>query len=847
MANDKNKKRVNENKNENINKDTKSMTKDTKSIENDNNSVKKDTKSIGKNADNSLENAKKPEESGTSKKEEYVTTVDPEEELFKNEDKKDPKITGDDKVKADDSKTKEDAKAKADDPNTKEDAKAKADDPKTKEDAKAKADDSKTKEDAKAKADDSKTKEDAKVKTDDSKTKEDAKAKVDTSKEKDDDKTDLDSFKEAQDTNDSADEDDNDEDIARAQKKARFWKAFDIGQIVLIFVLLFVCLFGTYKLYQNMTAVRFTRALALAQSAQNNGDYADAIKYYEQAIGVDSKSLIAYEELANCYATLNDTENVMNVLYNGWLNTSDQSMLDNYISLKLNSVIATIQTSGGSFEAVEDVLDVLKIDGSNEDALQLLSTLYSYCMIDKNSSGDSVLFWSMDEDEATFDQYIGAVSSMLDIYEMYPSDELEMLIARYIIPEGNVVWINTKNCSDYALLVKDARTLLGESSSLNSFIACLEDADKVSGVFDSIWPLIESGDVEPFRDFMISDDVISLKEYLISGEDQYLELEMENAFCQEGIVMTLEDNLWTYHFPDFSENPATKGVITLQLTYDEVQTAEEAKAEIAELESEESAIEDASEDVSEDAVEDDSDDDFENASKDASENASNGASEDASKDALEDASKDASEDAYIDNSEDETDLEENAEDEEVIRSGKISMNYEPSVSGGTYFPHVTYYLTCEYEGELTNYTYQEVITSEDGSKTRTTINNWGDENLETVIDEELEEEEEEDTSSDNVNTQPANTNEEPADTGATPNVIVDPETGAMYDPNTGLQIDPGTGFYIDPATGLYIDPNTWTYIDPATGAVVDPNAAAQTPDAATPEAAPDAAAQGAGA
>ena len=794
MANDKNKKRVNENKNENINKDTKSMTKDTKSIENDNNSVKKDTKSIGKNADNSLENAKKPEESGTSKKEEYVTTVDPEEELFKNEDKKDPKITGDDKVKADDPKTKEDAKAKADDPKTKEDAKVKAD----------------------------------------------------TSKEKDDDKTDSDSFKEAQDTNDSADEDDNDEDIARAQKKARFWKAFDIGQIVLIFVLLFVCLFGTYKLYQNMTAVRFTRALALAQSAQNNGDYADAIKYYEQAIGVDSKSLIAYEELANCYATLNDTENVMNVLYNGWLNTSDQSMLDNYISLKLNSVIATIQTSGGSFEAVEDVLDVLKIDGSNEDALQLLSTLYSYCMIDKNSSGDSVLFWSMDEDEATFDQYIEAVSSMLDIYEMYPSDELEMLIARYIIPEGNVVWINTKNCSDYALLVKDARTLLGESSSLNSFIACLEDADKVSGVFDSIWPLIESGDVEPFRDFMISDDVISLKEYLISGEDQYLELEMENAFCQEGIVMTLEDNLWTYHFPDFSENPATKGVITLQLTYDEVQTAEEAKAEIAELESEESAIEDASEDVSEDAVEDDSDDDFENASKDASENASNGASEDASKDALEDASKDASEDAYIDNSEDETDLEENAEDEEVIRSGKISMNYEPSVSGGTYFPHVTYYLTCEYEGDIVNYTYQEVITSEDGTKTRTTINNWGDEDLETVIDEELEEEEE-DTSSDNVNTQPANTNEEPADTGATPNVIVDPETGAMYDPNTGLQIDPGTGFYIDPATGLYIDPNTWTYIDPATGAVVDPNAAAQTPDAATPEAAPDAAAQGAGA
>lgn len=791
MANDKNNKRVNENKNENIDKDTKSREKDTKSMNNDtkntendnsvkndtksieDNNVKKDTKGIEKNTDDSLESTKKTEESDASKKEEYVTTVDPEEALFENEEQKDSEAGSLD-LGSEDSKEKN--------------------------------------------KDDTRTL---------------------SSKE------DKDASGSGDDTSDSADEDDNDEDIARAQKKARFWKAFDIGQIVLIFVLLFVCLFGTYKLYQNMTAVRFTRALALAQSAQNNGDYAGAIKYYEQAIGVDSKSLIAYEELANCYATLNDTENVMNVLYNGWLNTSDQSMLDNYISLKLNSVIATIQTSGGSFEAVEDVLDVLKIDGSNEDALQLLGTLYSYCMIDKNSSGDSVLFWSMDEDEATFDQYIEAVSSMLDIYEIYPSDELEMLIARYIIPEGNVVWINTRNCSDYALLVKDARTLLGESSSLNSFIACLEDADKVSGVFDSIWPLIESGDVEPFRDFMISDDVISLKEYLISGEDQYLELEMENAFCQEGIVMTLEDNLWTYHFPDFSENPATKGVITLQLTYDEVQAAEEAKAEIAEqaeLESEESANEDASEDVSEDAVEDDSNDDFENASKDASkdasENASNGASEDASKDASEEASKD--------NSEDETDLEENAEeDEEVIRSGKISMNYEPSVAGGTYFPHVTYYLTCEYEGELVNYTYQEVITSEDGTKTRTTISNWGDEDLETVVDEELEEEE--DTSSDNVTTQPAQTNEEPAATTTTPNVIVDPETGAMYDPNTGLQIDPSTGFYIDPATGLYIDPNTWTYIDPATGAVVDPNAAAQTPDAATPEAAPDAAAQGAGA
>ena len=582
-----------------------------------------------------------------------------------------------------------------------------------------------------------------------------------------------------------------------APKKKDSGKAFDIGQIVVIVALLGVCLFGAYKLYQNMTAVRLTRALALAQNAQNNGDYASAIKYYEQAIGIDSKSVIAYEELANCYATLDDTENVMNVLYSGWQNIGDQSMLDNYISLKLNTVIATIQTSGGSFDAVSDVLDVLKIDGDNEDALQLLGTLYSYCMIDKNSSGDSVLLWDTDDENSVFNAYLESVSTMLDVYEVSPSDELEMLIARYIIPEGNVVWIGLDNCSDYALLVEDAKNLLGDSSSLESFIGCLEDAIKVSAVFDGIWSSVDGDDVEAFRDFMISEDVISLKQSLIDGEDSYLEIEMENAFCQEGIVLTLDDNTWTYHFPDFSENQDTEGVITLLLTYEEVQSAKQAiEANAVAIDEEET--EEATTDIENEMAFEDAD------------------SEDAGTAATDIEDSDA-EDTDIENAD-----AEDTDTQEEIKVGSISMNYEPTVEGGNYFPHTTYYFTCDYEGDLVNYTYQQVITNEDGTKTRTTISNWGDEELETIVDEEVSEEET--SASDTTAASWVAPVEDSVDTDNSSDAIVDPETGIMIDPNTGLQIDPATGFLIDPATGLYIDPNTWTYIDPATGAVVDPNA-----------------------
>ena len=593
---------------------------------------------------------------------------------------------------------------------------------------------------------------------------------------------------------DSSDEEDA-EGLAKAAKKEKFWKAFDIGQIVAIIVLLFVALFGTYKLYQNMTAVRLTRALALAQAAQNDGDYATAIDYYEQAISIDSKSVIAYEELANCYATLNDTDNVMNVLYSGWKNIGDQSMLDNYISLKLNDVIATIQTSGGSFEAVEEVLDVLKIDGANEDALQLLGTLYSYCMIDKNTSGDNVLFWEDDDENSSFAKYKEAVSSMLDIYEVSPSEELEMLISRYIIPEGNVVWIGLDNCSDYALLIQDASNLLGESSSLDSFIGCLENAVVAQGVFDKIWPEIEDGDIEPFRDFMISDEILSYKDALINGEDPYLEIEMENAFCQEGIILTLLDNSWTYHFLDYSENNNTNGVITLQLTYEEVQASKTAVEEAVENEDLEAADE-VTEDESQEA-----------STASISEDTAVAEESESTQESLEES------DVYS---------EESLEEEEII-VGSISMNYEPSVTGGKYFPHVTYYMTCDYEGEIVTYTYQKVITIEDGTKTRTTVENWGDEELETIADESVEEETE--TTTQDTTTQQTQTQDDSASTENTSNVIVDPETGAMIDATTGLEIDPATGFLKDPATGLYIDPNTWTYIDPATGAVVDPNAA----------------------
>ncbi len=620
------------------------------------------------------------------------------------------------------------------------------------------------------------------------------------------------------DVNDGADKKESDTKVLDAKKgsKEKKWTAFDIGQIVVIVLLLFVCLFGTYKLYQNLTAVRFTKALALAQNYQSNGDYASAIKYYQQAISIDSKSAVAYEELANCYATLGDTEHVMNVLYSGWQNIGDQTMLDNYISLKLNSVIASIQTSGGSFEAVKNVLDVLKIDGTNENALQLLGTLYSYCMIDKNSSGDSVLFWESEEENTIFSQYLEAVSTMLDIYEVSPSDELEMLIARYIMPEGNVVWIGLNNCSDYALLVQDASDLLGESSSLSSYEGCLEEAANVSGVFTKLWTKVSEDDVDAFRDFMISDKLLAFKDALVAGEYPYLELEMENTFCQEGVILTLEDNSWTYHFPDFSENLSTKGVITLQLTYDEVQAAEQAIEEAKEngtLENTEETVE-----SQEDATVDSSDESSENSSEESSQDEAN----------LDDASKDTETDDAADTS----DSAAEASTEEEIKSGKVIMNYEPAVHGTSYFPHTTYYFVCEYEGDVVTYKYQQVITLEDGTKTRTTIDNWGDEELETVVDEDLEEETETEETPAPTQTQPQETN-----TQTTPDVIVDPETGAMYDPNTGLQIDPATGFLIDPATGLYIDPNTWTYIDPATGAVVDPNAPATEETPADPNAA----------
>ena len=738
------------------------------------------------NKENNSNDIDKTKTAGASEKEEKTS---------EKEEKTSEKV--EEKADSEKSSGKDDEKSDPEKSSGKDDEKSDSEKSSGKDDEKADSEKTSEKDDQKSDSEKSSGKDDEKTDSEKSSGKDDEKSDSEKSSEKD---------KEKADENESSDKEEENADTDKDSKKDKKWTAFDIGQIVVIVALLFVCLLGTYKLYQNLTAVRFTKAIALAQNAQNNGDYATAIKYYGQAISIDSKSAVAYEELANCYATLGDTEHVMSVLYSGWQNIGDQTMLDNYISLKLNGVIASIQTSGGSFDAVEDVLDVLKIDGNNENALQLLGTLYSYCMIDKNSSGDSVLFWESDAENSAFAEYLEAVSTMMDIYEVSPSDELEMLIARYIMPEGNVLWIGLNNCSDYALLVQDASTLLGESSSLTSFEGCLEEAVNVSGVFTKFWSKISEDDVDAFRDFMISDKVLDFREALVEGQYPYLELEMENTFCQEGIVLTLEDNCWTYHFPDFSENLKTQGVITLELTYDEVQSAEEA-------------IEEAKENGTLGQTEE------------TAEATEGSAAEESSVDAAEDSSVEASTDELEDDSqEDETEEETGTADsaseastQEEVRSGKVIMNYEPAVQGDSYFPHMTYYFVCEYEGDVVTYKYQQVITSEDGTKTRTTVDNWGDEELETVIDENLEEETESTETVAPTQTQPQDNS---SNTQTTPDVIVDPETGAMYDPNTGLQIDPATGFYIDPATGLYIDPNTWTYIDPATGAVVDPNAPA---------------------
>ncbi len=351
----------------------------------------------------------------------------------------------------------------------------------------------------------------------------------------------------------------------RVYKKRR--ETVDVRKLAVVIAATVVAVLCGYFVYSHLPFVKVNKAIAAGNKYSQSSNYEEAISSYLEALAIDSESVTAYSNLAGAYLSIDDTENAKSVLYQGWQNTQNQGLLDNYHTVILNEAVATMNAQETDLNTVLSIMSVLEEDTDNVNAVELLGEACERCFVTSYSSDANQLFRSDDENMPTYKQYENLINSMLSVYEAAPSEELKKVIREYAVPNIDSFTLNYEDVESYKELLTSVSTAVGTDEEIDSFSACLSNSQEVLAVFSDIFAQLDVGNVDELRDFIVSDEYISLRDLFLNDGETPQENTTYIPISREAIILNRDEGVWSYRFLNFEENPTTSGVITLWANY----------------------------------------------------------------------------------------------------------------------------------------------------------------------------------------------------------------------------------------------------------------------------------------
>ena len=342
--------------------------------------------------------------------------------------------------------------------------------------------------------------------------------------------------------------------------KKRRRKRLDMKKIAIVAASTALLLVGGYIIYLHLPFVKVNKAIAAGDKYTENADYEAAIESYTKAIDIDSKSVKAYANLAGAYLSMDDSQSAKDTLYSGWENTNNEALLDNYHIIILNESVTAMNEEKADLDTVKAILSVLVDDNNSEEALKILDAASERCFESSYGEDADSLFRS---DNSSYSEYEDMIRSMLSVYQNAPSDELKKVILSFVTPNISSFSLNLEDVLKYKTLISDVTSVLGTSDEIDSFTECLDNSQEVLSVFSGIFEQLDVGNVDELRNFVVSDEYISLRDVFLNKQETPLENTTYVPISREGIVLNCNEDKWSYHFFDFDENPSTSGVITL--------------------------------------------------------------------------------------------------------------------------------------------------------------------------------------------------------------------------------------------------------------------------------------------
>lgn len=316
-----------------------------------------------------------------------------------------------------------------------------------------------------------------------------------------------------------------------------------------------------------MPSMRLSREMSKAEKYTKEQDYVSAQQAYESALEIDVKQVKAYRNIAENDMAQNKVEEAKQILFEGWENTQDESLLNYYCTVILNEAVAEINDKNVTLDTVDKCVQVIEQNAANADALSLLQTCYDrlFALNEENEKdAHFAIFYdeNIEVENCQYDAYEQLLRRMLAVYQANPSEELKNLLVEYALIDDASIRITMTHVNSYITMLSDINQAIA-NDEITEVSACLTDAMAVQDYFAEAFTQFAAGNFEYARDLIVEDTYQQYRDNFINETAGNWLGHVYIPVNQEQLVLTKEDGVWYYSFLADEDYVNTKGVITI--------------------------------------------------------------------------------------------------------------------------------------------------------------------------------------------------------------------------------------------------------------------------------------------
>lgn len=309
-------------------------------------------------------------------------------------------------------------------------------------------------------------------------------------------------------------------------------------------------------------SMRLSRSLSKGDKCVARAEYAEAQSAYEKALEIDAGSVPAYRGLAANYLAQEQTQEAKQIVYTGWEQTQDKSLLDYYCIVVYNEAVSEINNKNCTLATVDKCIQVLEQEPDHEDTLNLMGTCYERLFKVTEDNETCEMFYDEDsaQDTCSYTEYELLLRRLLSLYQANPSERLKNILTQYALVDMPYVRISLPHIPQYTALLTEINAVVSDAQ-ITETLACLSRAQEVTDYFETAFTEFENGNYAYARDLVAQESYQQIRDSFINENSGYWEGATYIPVNRELLVLHNENGQVRFYFPDNGEYENKQGIL----------------------------------------------------------------------------------------------------------------------------------------------------------------------------------------------------------------------------------------------------------------------------------------------